>query len=487
MISREFHGGKIMGIFVNTNVRALNTQRSLNMSNKGLDRTFQRLSSGKRINAAKDDAAGLSISTRFTAQIRGLNMAVRNTNDGISLTQTVEGALQESTNILQRMRELSVQAANDVNTRSDRSAINAEVQDLISELDRIAETTTFNDQKVLNGDYMQGYFHIGHKADDTIQVNIRDTRAKSLGRSAIMTTATVTTNALSRTAGDFTIEGANGAVTVRSTSAADDALSTSYRAGSAIAKAAAINDMTPYTEVEARVLETEHVAANPIAGGTLDSTSYIQINGEILTTFDVQPDDGDHMLKDQINSVADRTGVIASYDINGRLVLKASDGRNIEIVVSDAIAEAATGLSTMVATARIELSSPEQYEIGGANAGFVGTAAQIVGVDSLQSIDSVDTETRESSNHAITIIDRALEQVSKERSALGSLQNRLESTVNNLTNVVENASASRSRILDADFAAESASLARGQVLQQAGISILAQANQGPNMALSLLG
>ena len=193
------------------------------------------------------------------------------------------------------------------------------------------------------------------------------------------------------------------------------------------------------------------------------------------------------MLKDQINSVADKTGVIASYDINGRLVLKASDGRNIEIVVSDAIAAAATGLSTMVATAQIELSSPEQYDIGGANVGFIGAASQIVGVDSLQSIDSVNTASREASNHAITIIDRALEQVSKERSALGALQNRLESTVNNLSNVVENASASRSRIMDADFAAESAALARGQVLQQAGVSILAQANQGPNMALSLLG
>lgn len=476
-----------MGIFVNTNIRALNTQRSLNTSNRGLDRTFQRLSSGKRINAAKDDAAGLTISNRFTAQIRGLNAAVRNTNDGISLTQTVEGALQESTNILQRMRELSVQAANDVNTANDRAAINAEVQDLISELDRIAESTTFNDHKILNGDFMQGYFHIGHKADDTIQVNIRDSRARSLGRSAIMTTQTVSTNALSRTNGDLVITGQGGPVTIRSTNAVDDTLSTSYKAGSAISKAAAINDMTPFTKVEARVLATEHVAADPIAGGTLDSTSYIEINGETLTTFDIAPDDADHMLKDQINSVADKTGVIASYDINGRLVLKASDGRNIEIVVSDAVAAAATGLSTMVATAQIELSSPEQYEIGGANSAFIGTADQIVGVDSLQSIDSVNTLNRDASNHAITIIDRALEQVSQERSALGALQNRLESTVNNLTNVVENASASRSRILDADFAAESAALARGQVLQQAGVSILAQANQGPNMALSLLG
>ena len=472
-----------MGIFINTNIRALNTQRTLNMSNKGLDRTFARLSSGKRINAAKDDAAGLSISNRFTAQIRGLNQAVRNTNDGISLTQTVEGALQESTNILQRMRELSVQAANDINTVQDREAINAEVQDLITELDRIAETTSFNNRKVLNGEFMQGYFHVGHKADDNIQVNIRDARAKALGRSAIMTTNVVSTDALDRSNDDLVISG----VTIRSTNVVDDTLSTSFRAGSAIAKAAAINDSTAFTGVEARVLGTEHEAADPIGGGTLDSNSYIQINGEVLTTFDVAPDDADHMLKDQINAVADRTGVIASYNREGRLVLKASDGRNIEIVVSDAAAAAATGLSTMVATARIELSSREQYDVAGLNSTFVGAANQIVGVDSLQSIDTLHTKDRESANHAITIIDRALEQVSKDRSSLGALQNRLEATVNNLSNVVENASAARSRILDSDFAAESAELARGQVLQQAGISLLAQANQGANLALSLLG
>lgn len=472
-----------MGIFINTNIRSLNTQRTLNMSNRDLDRTFARLSSGKRINAAKDDAAGLSISNRFTSQIRGLNQAVRNTNDGISLTQTVEGALQESTNILQRMRELSVQAANDINTKEDREAINAEVQDLITELDRIAETTSFNNRKVLNGEFMQGYFHVGYKSDDTIQVNIKDARAKALGRSAIVTTATVSTNALDRANGDLTISG----VTIRSTSDVDDTLSNSFRAGSGIAKAAAINDMSAYTGVEARVLTTELIAADPIAGGTLDSNSFIQINGEVLTTFDVAPDDADHMLKDQINAVADRTGVIASYDINGRLVLRASDGRNIEVVVSDAAASSTTGLTTMVATAKLELSSREQYDVDGANSAFIGLTNQIVGVDSLQSIDTLHTLDREASNHAITIIDRALEQVSKDRSMLGALQNRLEATVNNLSNVVENASASRSRILDSDFAAESAELARGQVLQQAGISLLAQANQGANLALSLLG
>ena len=155
--------------------------------------------------------------------------------------------------------------------------------------------------------------------------------------------------------------------------------------------------------------------------------------------------------------------------------------------MSDAAAIAATGLTTMVATAKLELSSREQYDISGVNSTFVGASDQIVGVDSLQSIDTLHTKDRASANHAITIIDRALEQVSKDRSSLGALQNRLEATVNNLSNVVENASAARSRILDSDFAAESAELARGQVLQQAGISLLAQANQGANLALSLLG
>ncbi|MBV70335.1 MAG: flagellin [Myxococcales bacterium] len=473
-----------MGMFVNTNVRSLNTQRSLNYSTKALDRSFQRLASGKRINSAKDDAAGLSISTRFTAQIRGLNTAVRNTNDGISLVQTVEGALQESMALLQRMRELSVQAANDINTTQDRQSINFEIQSLILELDRIADNTLFNDKKVLSGDFMQGYFHVGAKADDVVEVNVRDAHAKALGRSAIKQTAVVSTNALSKNGGDILIN----SITVRTTSAADDQLSTSFAAGSALAKAAAINDATNYTGVSARVLATEARTDLDIAGGSLTNTSFIEINGVTLTTFDVATDDADHELKNQINAVADRTGVLASYDENSRLILTAGDGRNIEVNVSDAAATAVTGLTSGVSTGSLEFSSGEQFRVSGGQVDYLGlTGEQIVGVDSLASISTVNVLDRAGANNAITIVDRALEQLSKDRSDYGALLNRLESTANNLANISENASQARSRIVDADFAVESAMLARGQVLQQAGVSILAQANQSPQLATQLLG
>jgi flagellin len=473
-----------MGMFVNTNVRSLNTQRSLNYSTKELDRSFQRLASGKRINSAKDDAAGLSISTRFTAQIRGLGAAIRNTNDGISLVQTVEGALQEFMALLQRMRELSVQAANDINTRKDRESINFEMDSLIRELDRIADTTLFNDKKVLSGDFMQGFFHVGAKANDVVEVNVRDARAKSLGRSAIKQTAVVSTNALDRINGDILING----VTIRATSVVDDKLSTSYRNGSAISKAAAINNATNFTNVSARVLATEANTNADIQGGDLTNTSFIEINGVTLTTFTVAADDADHELKNQINAVADETGVLATYDENSRLVLSASDGRNIEVRVSDAAAGAVTGLTSGVSTGSLEFSSAEQFRVSGGQVDYIGLAGdQIVGVDSLASISTVNVLTRAEANNTITIVDRALEQLSGDRSSYGALLNRLESTANNLSNISENASQARSRIQDTDFAAESASLARAQVLQQAGVSILAQANQSPQLATQLLG
>ena len=473
-----------MGLFVNTNVRSLNTQRSLNFSAKRLERSFERLSSGKRINSAKDDAAGLAISTRFTSQVRGLTAAVRNTNDGISMVQTVEGALQESVSSLQRMRELAVQAANDINNEADRFAINLEVQGLVTELDRIAESTTFNEKKVLTGEFMQGFFHIGYKADERVQVNIHDARAKALGRSAVKTTNVVTTNALDKGAGSVLING----VTIRTTSRSDDTVSTSFSSGSAISKAAAINDASKFTGVKARALETLDGDNNNIQGGTLDTETYISINGEILTSFFVDVDDASKMLLDQINSVADKTGVIGFTDENNRLVLRATDGRNVEVFVSNQDAADITGLSNGVATGGLEFSSQSQFSITGDSLDFIGLAAPvIVGVDSLQSVNKIDVLDRESANHAITILDRAIEQVSLERSSLGGLQNRLESAVRNLNNVIENVSVARSRIEDADFAIESANMSRDQVLQQAGIAILAQANQGPQVALSLLG
>ena len=474
-----------MGLYVMTNNASLNAQRNLSNNMNSFNRTYQRLSSGLRINSARDDAAGLSISTRFTSQIRGLNQAMRNTNDGISLAQTVEGALQESTAILQRMRELSVQAANDVNTQADRVSINEEIQQLVTELNRIGDTTTFNGQNVLDGQYIQKFMHVGFKARETVDVTVSDARATALGRTALVETAVVTTNAFDKAGGSVIINN----ITIRNTTATDDTVSTSFATGSAIAKAAAINDATKHTGVLARVQQTVVGNNNNVTAGTLNETSFIEINGEIITGFGVTTDDSNGELAAQINAMSDRTGVVATVDSNFRLVLTAIDGRNIEVTASDANAATITGLSTGVTTAAIQLESDEAFVVDGSNFDYLGfDRKQIVGVNSVNSsVATVSTMTRESSNRTIEIVDRALEQISSQRGRLGALQNRLESTLNNLGSITENASAARSRILDADFAAESANMARNSILQQAGTSIIAQANQAGQAALSLLG
>jgi len=473
-----------MGLYVNTNVASLNAQRNLLSSSKKLATSYQRLSSGLRINSAKDDAAGLAISTRFTSQIRGLNQAVRNTNDGISMAQTVEGALQESTHILQRMRQLAVQSANDINTLKDREALNDEVTQLVDELNRIGDTTKFNDQNVLNGDFVQNFFHVGANAYETIGVSVKDARATALGRAAITTSAEVTADAFDKAANSLLING----VTVRSTSAVDDTVSTTLNASSAIAKAEAINDNSELTGVTARVMSSVDDANADITAGTLDQANYVEINGKIITGFSIETDDANHELVAQINAVAEETGVVASIDANSRLVLTAIDGRNIDV---NAVGNGAaiTGLDTEVTFGRIEFSSDDQFlvdEVGAglARAGFANQ--QLVGVNTANSVDTVNVLDREQSNRTIEVVDRALAQISRDRSRLGALQNRLESTINNLSTVSENLSASRSRILDADFAEESAKLARNSIMQQAGTTILAQANQATQTALSLL-
>lgn len=476
-----------MGLFINTNVASLNAQRNLSKSTSVLARSFQRLSSGLRINSAKDDAAGLAISTRFTSQIRGLNQAIRNTNDGISLAQTAEGALQETTNILHRIRELAIQSANDSNSERDRESLDLEVQQLIDELNRIGDTTTFNGQKILDGSFIQSFFHVGANARETIGVNVRDARATALGRTALATTAVVTSNAL--TAGDLLFNG----VSIRSTTAFDDTLSSTLNAASAVAKATAINDATKFTGVKARALETVVSGNDDITAGTLDSTDYIQINGETITGFDVVIDDGNNELVNQINAAASRTGVIASLDNDSNLILTAVDGRNIEVFTSTAAAANITGLNNGAATtnvtfAALEINSDTQVFMSGANEAYIGAIDnQIVGVTNANSVATVDVLSRISANRTIDVIDRAIEQISVDRAGLGAVQNRMENTIANLSIISENLSASRSRIQDSDFAEETAQLTRNQILQQAGTSVLAAANQAPQQALTLLG
>lgn len=319
-----------MGLVVNTNVSALNAQRNLFHSTARLNKSFQRLSSGLRINTAGDDAAGLAISERFTTQIRGLSQAIRNANDAISLAQVAEGALQESTNVIQRMRELAVQAGNDTNTDQDRRAIQDEIDQLVLELDRIGNTTRFNSKVLLDGSFLDAYFHVGAYAQETVRVQIRDARAITVGRQATFTGINVTLNPLA--AGDLTVNG----VAIRATQPVDDTLSTAAQDASAIAKARAINDSTANTGVTAKVLPAQFTAPNPITGGILDGANNIVINGVIITGFTATPDDADGALLKAINEEFSRTGVRAFLDVNHHLALRAEDGRNIDVVVNGA-------------------------------------------------------------------------------------------------------------------------------------------------------
>ncbi len=468
-----------MGLFINTNVAALNGQRNLLHTQNRLAKQFQQLSSGLRINNAGDDAAGLAISERFTSQIRGLSQAVRNANDAVSLAQVAEAALSESTSILQRMRELAIQAANDINGDGEREALQQEISQLQQELTRIGETTTFNGKKLLDGSFIDAFFHVGASRNETVRVRIRDARAETIGRQATQTGVSVATFGLA--AGDLLISG----VTIRDTQAVDDPLSTSFPAGSAIAKAAAINDTTTFHGVTAKPLPNEFVAALPIAGGTLDNTTNIIINGQVISGFNVKPDDATDVLVTSINEVFTETGVSASLDQRGRLVLRAEDGRNIEVQVNGPDIIGVGG--SQVKTAALNLYSDNQYTLTGANEAFIGFANnELVGVTGNEAITTVSVLTRFESNESLLKIDRALQQITSDRAELGAVTNRMQSTLSNLTAIIEASTASRSRIQDADFAQVTTDLSRDQILSQAGISILSQANAQPQQVLSLL-
>lgn len=470
-----------MGMVVNTNVPALNAQRNLFHATRRLDKSFQRLSSGLRINNAGDDAAGLAISERFTTQIRGLSQAIRNANDAISMAQVAEGALQESTNVVQRMRELSVQAGNDTNTDADRRAIQDEIDQLILELDRIGNTTRFNSKVLLDGSFINAFFHVGAYFNETVNVQIRDARAITVGRQATFTGANVTLNPLA--AGDLTING----VAIRATLPVDDTLSTAAQDASAIAKARAINDSTASTGVTAKVLPSQFTAPNAITGGALNGVDNIVINGVIITGFTVAGDDADGRLLKAINEEFDRTGVVASLDVNHHLVLTAEDGRNIDVVVNGAAGGMVGVPASTTQTGSLNLYSENQYQLGGANDAYIGFApAQLVGVTTAEAVSTVSVLTRQNANNSLLKLDRALQQIASDRAGLGAFINRLQSTVSNLTNTVENSSAAKSRIMDTDFAQETSELTRNQIVQQAGISVLSQANAAPQQIIQLL-
>ncbi len=444
---------------INTNLFSLNAQRNLNTTQGSLQTSLERLSSGLRINSASDDAAGLAIAERFTSQIRGLNQAIRNSNDGISFSQTAEGALSTATDALQRVRELAVQSANDTNSSTDRQALNNEVQQLIAEVNRISNSTQFNGQNILDGTASTLVFQVGANQNQTISVDGVDARGSTLGANvsvsgsieqAAINTA-VTTNTL-------TVQGV-----------AVDLSGLSATAATTTQVANAINNVTATSGVQAQVNTT--VTTGPLVNAAGAAT----INGVALTLA------GDATDLDTINNFSAQTGVTAS-GTTGAIVLSNTNGSTIEI-------DAGVGLGGAAQTvqAGITLSSEvgTTAVVGGAAPAVLsGNAVGAAGAD--QTANGISILTQADSNAALLTVDAALQQINTLRSELGSVQTRFESTISNLQITVENLTAARSRIQDADFAAETANLTRSQILQQAGLAIVSQANSLPQNVLSLL-
>jgi flagellin len=467
-----------MALPINTNISSQNAQRYLQTSGKEYAKSLERLSSGLRINRAGDDAAGLAISTRMTSQIRGLNQAIRNANDGMSLVSTAESAIGQIDTNLQRIRELAVQASNDTYTSSDRASMQQEIDNLISEITRTGDTVTFNGKKIIDGTFTDQKLQIGAQRAETLSLSLGDLRSSALGAVAEATGTAVTSNAFA--AGDLLVNGEDVGAS------ADDGISTTEATASAIAKATAINSVSGTTGVTAEVNAAVATGGAGITAGTLDGTNSLTINN-VRIDVTVSLNDSDGALRDKINSYSNQTGVVATLNTSNRLVLTAADGRNVDVALAGT-GGTFSGMSAAVSRGTITLTSNENIQLTGANETYAGfTNNQVISLDLNTAINKTALVTTQSdAQNTIRRIDFAINQVIEERAKMGAITNRLDQTVANLSTVVENFESARSRIRDADFAVETAQLTRNSILQQAGTAMLAQANVAPQNVLSLL-
>ncbi len=586
-----------MAMVINSNIMSLNAQNQLTKSQNDLNTSMERLTSGKRINSAADDAAGLAIANRMTSQIRGLDQAVRNANDGQALIQTAEGALDETTNILQRMRELSIQSANGTYDTGNRSTLNAEVAQLQEELTRIADTTSFNGQKLLDGSLGELTLQVGADANQTISTEIGKLDAEGLGGKAAGDVVG-TDVGKSLTTGLNTVTGTNGALTLKINGQDVGSLTDGAAGDTLKEKLDTINsrisgvEVSAFTEVEGTgegtgiIRGTDKLSISIVGPGEESNTLEIVDTGsmeELVAKINEQgagmikaslTDDGDLLLSSETGaeiSITNNAGAAAagftsansgSFTGYAQLAFSITDPNveNVDIqmgtVAADADAMAdeiglqnRTGSDISGATtANTNLLKDGELEINGVSISAAQTSAAaattiaanveainavsdqtgVVAVDNgdesmtLRSVDGseiqiaqgditgadieaavglketnnadsvgnsvadIDISSVAGAQKAIGILDDALEQVSSIRGDLGAVSNRLDSTMSNLSNISENQAAARSRIEDTDFARESANLSRAQVLQQAGTSMLAQANAAPQQVLSLL-
>lgn len=497
-----------MASVINTNVPSLTAQRNLLKSQNDMQTAMQRLSSGLRINSAKDDAAGLAISDRMTAQINGLNQATRNANDAMSIAQVAEGALGEITNALQRIRVLAVQSANDTNTATDRASLQKEVNQLQQEITRLATQTSFNGKNLLDGSFTGQQFQVGAYANQTIGFSIGDSRAASIGTYQISTTgsaslgieAAVTASAGYPTANnmsaqDITIQGPRGEATLSS--------ATTITAGVTAKQIAdAVNSQSEKTGVTATARTTVTMSSLASAG-TVSFTLHGANDKTAQVTADITDPNDLSALANAINQTTGTTGVSASFDKEtGKLTLVQAEGYDIGIegfnnsAGSSTISVAGSEGNAVLLTSgganstrvggEVTFNSSGPFSVSVSVAGDLFETANTANYGELKSVADINIGTQQGANEALKIVDGALAYVDDLRADLGAIQNRFSSVVSSNSVTSENVAAARSRVLDADFAAETANLSRAQILQQAGTAMLAQANASTQNVLTLL-
>jgi len=533
-----------MAQVINTNIASLTAQRNLATSQKDAATAMQRLSSGLRINSAKDDAAGLAISNRLTSQINGINQAVRNANDGLSVAQVAEGALAETSDLLQRMRELSVQSANASNSAGDRAALQTEVAQLALEVDRIANATKFGDVSLLNGTFTSRNFQVGANVGESIGVTIQSSKASALGQlnSLAFTSANFETGSVSTAATKANNESYTEAQTLTfavgpagdttdytvlvadNASAADIASSITANVANVSASAQTVFRLTDDGSADLATDDTVDLEVNGVALTGIDASSIanfmaafetaVESNSALsgltvnsTTTYAEVIDSAGNDVTFGITSIndddnTDAMDFILSVDAwtdtaasgSGAAITDTNSG-TVDPGVSAATGATAKDVFVTVSgtTSLFAQDSTLSYSVTGSldlSSGTGGVAEATTASGTVTSlnlqVDDVDISTVAGAEQGIQIIDAAIAEINSQRATLGAVQSRFDSVVSNLMNVAENSSAARSRIMDADFASETAALAKNQILQQAGISVLAQANAQPQNVLALL-
>ena len=491
-----------MSLFINTNVASLYAQNNLSNSQSALATSIQRLSSGLRINSAKDDAAGMAIAARMTSQINGLNQAAQNANDGISMSQTAEGALAQITNDLQTMRNLSVQAANGTNSASDRASIQASISQLQQDINNLAQNTQYNGLNLLNGTLSNVQFQVGAMSGQSILASIGNASATAIGNNLVnaggtmsAATAAGTTLAANTVAAQtLTIAGNGASVTATIASGA-----------SAYQIAQAVNTASGSTGVTATATTTATLGTFS-AAGTVSFTLYgantatgVNISATMSSTTDYAS------LVNAINAQSATTGVTAYANATGSISLSQSQGYNISLTgftstttgetvaltggSGAAVKLTSGGSNSSTVGGQVSFNAPTGFTVGTTASGTVLSAASLS--SSLQAVSTVDVTTvvngiPTGANTALQIVDSAINTINGMRANLGALQNRFTNAQNALQTTSTNLQTARSRIQDTDFAAETASLTHNQILQQAGTAMLAQANAMPNSVLTLL-